>query len=263
MKTRIASALGAEVTDLRPLHGGDLSEVVQATLSDGRHLVAKLGAHVAVEARMLRAIARTGANTPKVLHHTDDLLLLEHLLEARPSPAGWQALGTTLRQLHSAPAQTPGWTEDYAFGALTIDNQPRRDWPTFWDQARLRPFLPSLPKHTANRLSALLPTLPNRLNNAPLALLHGDLWTGNALFTADSAYLIDPAIYHGDPEVDLAMLHVFGTPPDAFWQGYGTPREGWHARRSIYQLYPALVHHRLFGAGYLGLVDQLLDEAFA
>ena len=71
--------------------------------------------------------------------------------------------------------------------------------------------------------------------------------------------LIDPACYHGHAEVDLAMLSLFGTPGPMFRETYGPSEPGLEARRPVYQLWPALVHLRLFGSGYQGLVERLLD----
>ena len=96
------------------------------------------------------------------------------------------------------------------------------------------------------------------------ALLHGDLWSGNALFgPGHTAHLIDPACYFGHAEVDLAMLRLFGQPDSAFQEGYGATDAGIADRRPIYQLWPALVHLRLFGAGYRGLVERCLRAAGA
>jgi fructosamine-3-kinase len=98
-----------------------------------------------------------------------------------------------------------------------------------------------------------LPTEP-----AP-SLLHGDLWTGNILVRDGRlAALVDPACYHGDAEVDLAMLELFSSPPGAFWEAYGRLPPGWRERRPLYQLFPALAHVRLWGAGYFPLVERLL-----
>lgn len=73
------------------------------------------------------------------------------------------------------------------------------------------------------------------------------------------ACLIDPASYYGHAEVDLAMLTLFGSPPRAFWEACGKLDNGWERRRYAYQLWPALVHRRLFGAGYRTLVERLLS----
>jgi fructosamine-3-kinase len=85
------------------------------------------------------------------------------------------------------------------------------------------------------------------------------LWGGNILVAEGRlAALIDPACYHGDAEVDLAMLTLFDEPPEAFWSAYGPLEPGWRERRAAYQLFPALLHLRLFGASYGGMVDRLL-----
>jgi fructosamine-3-kinase len=104
------------------------------------------------------------------------------------------------------------------------------------------------------RIGNLLPEAP------PPSLLHGDLWSGNILVKEGRlAALIDPACYYGDAEVDLAMLTLFDTPAETFWEAYGPLEPGWGERRLAYQLFPALVHLRLFGASYAGLARRLLD----
>jgi fructosamine-3-kinase len=111
-------------------------------------------------------------------------------------------------------------------------------------------------------VTALAERLPDLLPASPLpSHLHGDLWSGNILVAGGQlAALIDPACYHGHAEVDLAMLALFDTPPDDFWESYGPLEEGWEERRPLYQLFPALVHLRLFGPTYASMVDRLLGE---
>ncbi|UWQ42507.1 fructosamine kinase family protein [Leisingera aquaemixtae] len=256
----VLSLLGAEVAGARPLHGGDLSEVQLLSLNDGRRVVAKTGPLVAAEAAMLRAIRAAGVPAPEVLGVAGHVLLMEALEETAAGPAGWQALGGALRQLHSVTSPQYGWAEDYAFGAVAIPNAPLQDWPAFWAGRRLLAAPDALPRDLRLRIEALCKRLPDLLPAAPpAALLHGDLWTGNVLFSGAGAYLIDPACYHGHGEVDLAMLHLFGTPPAAFHDSYGALEPGYDERRRIYQLWPALVHLRLFGAGYRGMVEARLE----
>ncbi|MBV6638638.1 MAG: fructosamine kinase family protein [Mameliella sp.] len=260
-QARIAKALGATISDARPLQGGDLSQVFRVDLADGRRVAVKLGALVGAEARMLAAMQASGAAVPKVIWSGDGLLCLEWLDETQPSPDGWQALGETLARLHAVRGPRYGWDADYAFGRVRIANAPCDSWPDFWADRRLMPFVPGLPAPLARRIEALALRLPEHLPASPApALLHGDLWTGNALFAGDQAYLIDPACYHGHDEVDLAMLELFGQPDAGFWAGYHACDPGREARRPVYQLWPALVHLSLFGAGYRGLVEGLLDQ---
>ena len=255
--SRALAAIGAAPARVVPLHGGDLSEVARVTLTDGRDLVAKSGPLVAREARMLRAMADAGARAPAVLGVTGQVLLIEALDETPASPEGWADLGAGLARLHASTGGTYGWPEDYAFGPQPIPNSPLPDWPDFW--ARRRILATDPPPDLRGRLEALAARLPGLLPARPApALLHGDLWAGNALFSGARAYFIDPAAYHGHAEVDLAMLTLFATPPPDFWQAYGPLAPGWQARRAAYQLWPALVHLRLFGAGYRPMVAGLL-----
>ncbi|KIC15071.1 fructosamine kinase family protein [Leisingera sp. ANG-DT] len=256
----VLSLLGAEVLRTRPLHGGDLSDVQLLSLSDGRCVVAKTGPLAAAEAAMLRAIRDAGAPAPEVLGTAGQVLLMEALEETGATSNGWQALGQSLRQLHSATGPHYGWAEDYAFGPVAIPNALLADWVEFWTSRRLLAAPDALPRDLRARIEALCARLPELLSaTPPAALLHGDLWSGNVLFSGPQAFLIDPACYYGDAEVDLAMLNLFGAPPAVFHDAYGALEPGFEARRAIYQLWPALVHLRLFGASYRSMVAARLD----
>jgi len=254
-----AEVLGS-APDSRQLHGGDLSEVLRLNLDDGREVVAKRGPIVTREARMLEAIAAAGAPVPRVLGVAGDVLLMEALNETAPSGDAWRRLGDDLARLHATTGAGYGWPEEYAFGPVAIANAPADDWPAFWAERRLLPFLPHLPRSLARRVERLAGRLADLVPKAPPpALLHGDLWLGNLLAGPGGRfYLIDPASYHGDAEVDLAMLHLFGTPGARFAEAYGALAAGWQERRAVYSLFPALVHVRLFGAGYHAMASGFL-----
>ena len=245
------------------LAGGDLSEVLLVRRPDGRVSVAKGGPAAAAEAAMLRAIAGAAVPAPLVEGELGGVLLLEHVANDRVfSPAAWRAIGSALRRLHDHREETFGWPVDYALGTVALDNRQGSDWPAFWIEQRLLPTVAVLDRPWRERVAGLAPRLVDLLSHKPAAsLLHGDLWTGNILVEGGRlAALIDPACYHGDAEVDLAMLTLFDTPDEAFWQAYGACPPGWEARRPAYQLFPALVHLRLFGATYQNMVERLLDR---
>jgi fructosamine-3-kinase len=260
MDALIRDITGQQVRATRPLHGGDLSEVALVTLSDGGQLVAKRGPMVDREGFMLVAMGDLGAPVPKVLGLGGDTLLLEYLSETPATPEGWRALGEGLQVLHGAELYGYGWDEDYAFGKVAIPNAWAEDWCGFWAERRLLPLARALPAPLARRVEAVAARLTELIPATPRpALLHGDLWTGNVLFGAGTAHLIDPACYHGDAEVDLAMLELFGSPHPAFREAYGRPEGDWPTRRSVYQLWPTLVHVALFGAGYHAMLQARLD----
>lgn len=255
--------LGEDIAECAPLGGGDLSDVVRIVTVTGRRFIAKSGPAPETECAMLRAIRGAGAAAPRPVEADGEVLVLEDLGPGGPaSEAGWRRLGESLRRLHAARAGAYGWDADYAFGAVVIRNGRRATWPRFWIEARLLADPHALPPDVVDRLRLLRPSMEARLpERPPASLLHGDLWAGNVHFGPNGgAWLIDPACYHGDAEVDLAMLTLFGSPPDCFFEAYGPLREGWRRRRPIYQLWPALVHLRLFGGGYRALVERLMDE---
>lgn len=263
---RVADLTGIPAGRLQRLAGGDLSEVLLVPREEGPPLVAKGGPAVGTEAAMLRALAGAGTPVPAVEAELSGVLLLEHVPnDGLFSANAWADIGARLRALHRHEGEAFGWPADYALGTVALDNREGRDWVTFWGEQRLvatarlldRPWRERI-ERLAARLGDLLPPSP------PPALLHGDLWPGNILVREGRlAALLDPACCHGDAEVDLAMLHLFGTPPAEFDDAYGALSPGWEGRRPIYQLFPALVHVRLFGAGYHPMLLRLLDAVGA
>lgn len=252
---------GVSEDRLERLSGGDLSELVRFPRSDGRWSVAKGGPAVATEAEMLRALAAAGIPTPGIESEHGHVLIMSHVEhDGVMSPAAWSAIGATLGRLHRHRGQSYGWPVDYRLGTVELDNRQQGDWPDFWGTQRLMATAAILDRPWRQRVERLARRLPDLLPAAPPpALLHGDCWSGNILVRGGAvAALIDPACYHGDPEVDLAMLALFDSPPADFLESYGPPEPGWRERRPVYQLFPALVHLRLFGASYAPMVERLL-----
>lgn len=257
---RTARFLGRKARTTERLHGGDLAEVLAINLNDGSRVVAKPGRTAKTEAGMLRAIRAAGVPAPKVLAEDDDILVLEFLPDDGSLSSAWESLGNSVRRLHSARGEKYGWHTDHAFSTVEIPNSTAPKWPEFWAERRLLPSAPLVGNSIARRLEKLAGRLNDILPaNPPAALLHGDLWSGNILSSKGKITgLIDPACYYGHSEVDIAMLSLFGSPSSAFYQAYGEPDAGLETRQPVYQLWPALVHLRLFGQGYSGMVDRML-----
>ncbi|KAI96164.1 aminoglycoside phosphotransferase [Rhodomicrobium udaipurense JA643] len=258
-----AALLGGTLATETTLGGGSLSEIVRIRLADGRDAVVKGGGRPEVEARMLRAIADTGAPAPAVLAVGDGALVIEAVDAGGSISQAWPQIGAALATLHAAKGDCCGWDDDYAFARVAIENRWTQSWPAFWGERRLLVNVPHVGADLARRLEALAQSLPDRLPElAAPSLLHGDLWGGNVLVSRSGAVsFIDPACYYGHGEVDIAMLNMFDTPPPAFYDAYGTLEPGFDERQPIYRLWPALVHLRLFDSGYRGLVERLLSDA--
>jgi fructosamine-3-kinase len=260
---RVAALTGLAEERLERLAGGDLSEALLVRRPDGRCSVAKRDLSSGAEAAMLRAIAAAGVPAPLVEGEHEGVMLLEHIPNDRIfSPAAWTDIGAALRRLHGQEGERYGWPADYQIGTVGLDNRERSDWPGFWVEQRLVATAGVLDRPWRERIGRLTGRAREIAPAAPSpSLLHGDLWSGNILVSDGRlAALIDPACYRGDAEVDLAMLTLFDTPGETFWDAYGPLEPGWEERRPLYQLFPALLHMRLFGDSYAGMVDRLLTR---
>ncbi len=263
MAEAAAALLGGTLRKAQPLASGDLSDLLLVSLEDGREAVVKGGPSPRAEAEMLRAIAATGAPAPAVLGVDDEVLAIERLPDNGTLGRAARSLAEAVRTMHAATGPRYGWHENYAFGSVAIENGWADQWPLFWAERRLLAHVRHIPPDLTRRVSKLAADLPDRLPETPPAsLLHGDLWGGNVLVSGNAVSgLVDPACYYGHAEVDLAMLSLFGRPGRAFFEAYGPLEPGHEERLPVYQLWPALVHLRLFGGGYRGMVEGLLDAA--
>ncbi len=246
---------GASVVAREPVSGGDINEAFRATLDDGRVVFLKQHANpppgmFAAEAHGLDWLRQGSLRIPRVLAARDSFLALEWLeLRGRPDS---RALGAGLARLHALGAPGFGLDRDNFLATLPQDNTAEADWPAFYVERRLRPL--------CRRAGLGLDRELDRLRASevwgpaePPARLHGDLWWGNVAATASEPVILDPAVYGGHREIDLAMLALFGGLPDALIGAYDEVfplAEGWRARIALHQLYPLAAHACLFGGGY-------------
>ena len=169
----------------------------------------------------------------------------------------YAALGRMLAQVHRSNARRFGWQRDNFIGLGEQPNGWSDDWAEFFLEKRLKPQAAKC---------GLLDQLPDvrwiLAGHRPApSLLHGDLWNGNAGFTADGPVIFDPAVYYGDHEADLAMTELFGGFPPDFYASYQKefPLDaGYERRKHLYNLYHLLNHLNLFGSGYFGQVKSAL-----
>lgn len=185
-----------------------------------------------------------------------------------------QLLGKQLAQLHQHTQPFFGWHIDNTIGSTPQYNNREKDWLTFWQQNRLNQQL----KFTVqNGFGGRLQDKGQRLSNGlhhffegyspSPSLLHGDLWGGNAAADPQgNPVIFDPACYYGDRETDIAMTELFGGFGSDFFTAYQAeyPLDpGYQTRKTLYNLYHILNHVNLFGGGYLGQAESMIEQLLA
>lgn len=276
--TDIETALGVRPVSAHALSGGCVGEVYKVELADGGVIVAKVGgspaARLALEGWMLRYLTEhSRLPVPAVLYSSDSLLLMEFVEgESHFTRAAQQHAAELLAELHNIRAPQFGLESDTLIGGLHQPNPWTPSWLDFFRAQRLLYMAGEavrqgrMPQKMLARVETFAARLDRWLDEPEHpSLIHGDVWTTNVLaMNGRITGFIDPAIYYADPEIELAFTTLFGTFGDAFFQRYNEIRPlrpGFmEERRDIYNLYPLLVHVRLFGGSYVQSVDGVLSR---
>jgi fructosamine-3-kinase len=260
------------------LGGGCINSAFRIEGSGGRYFVkintADKEEMFAAEAAGLAEIARTGTiRVPQPVCHGagggSSWLVLEFIPLAPAPHGGMRALGEQFAALHRTHAGRFGWHRDNTIGDTPQRNAWSDNWVAFWREHRLGYQLRLAARNGyAGRLQRdgerLMETLPAFFGSylPQPALLHGDLWSGNAAFSDNGEPVIfDPAVYYGDREADLAMTELFGGFSADFYAAYrdAFPLDADYAvRKDLYNLYHVLNHLNLFGGGYLAQAEHLI-----
>jgi fructosamine-3-kinase len=277
----IAAETGQKVVEATSVGGGDISHAARACLADGREVLVKWNAGAlsglfACEGRGLELLrASNSLRIPEVLAYGDGtadrpgFIVMEWLGRGSATPEVAEALGEGLAALHRVTANRYGLDHDNYIGANPQPNRQAENWVTFFReqrlgfQMRLARKKGYLPRQRADRLEKLLARLDDWLPaHPPASLLHGDLWGGNWLTTGSGEpALIDPAVYYGHREAELAFTELFGGFFSNFYRAYNQtwPLDSdYETRKDLYNLYHLLNHLNLFGESYGGGVDSIL-----
>ena len=274
----IAGCLGAEPVEVRAIAGGDINQAFRVELADGRRVFVKHRADA--PAGMFPAEGwgldwmrvPGGPRIPAVVAVNDEqprFLALEWIDRGAPAPDHDETLGLALAALHRTRPTVFGLDHDNYIATIPQPNGLAANWADFYWTRRLEPLARRcadegrLDPAVVARLDRLAGRLPELCGPAePPARLHGDLWGGNAIVDAAGApVLIDPAVYGGHREIDLAMMRLFGGFSERVFAAYDEAfplADGHRARVALWQLWPLLVHVALFGGSYAASVERAL-----
>jgi len=268
------------LTKAQPVSGGDINAAYRLQGENASFFV-KLNtpgrlAMFEAEAAGLEALAQTqSVRVPKFIacgqtpEHA--FLVLEYIGLHRLNSRSEQLMGQQLAQLHRQKQPYFGWHSDNTIGSTVQVNGRYHDWIKFWQEQRLGHQLAlAASKGYGGRLQAqgeklcanLSPFFSGYLPQP--ALVHGDLWAGNAAADEQgNPVIFDPACYFGDRETDLAMTELFGGFSSTFYQAYQAAyplAPGYKSRKTLYNLYHILNHLNLFGRSYLHQAENMIDQ---
>lgn len=282
---------GADILSNDRIHGGDINDAYKISLSSGEKVFIKTNSvknakFFLAESLGLRALSSTGKiGIPQILGTGIDeqkglsFLLLEYIESAPRIKTDWETFGHQLAELHKAECSLfikcvdrnakYGFSEDNFIGSSPQKNLPKEKWVDFYRECRLLPQIKIAERYLdaemRKKLNNLLDHLESYLREPEFpSLLHGDLWSGNVVCGKDGkAWILDPAVYIGDFETDLAMTQLFGSFPNRFYAAYNEINpidKEYSERKNLYQLYHLLNHLNLFGGMYLGSVVEIVNE---
>lgn len=266
---RVEALLGTAVVATTPVAGGDVCNAARVRLSDGRNAFVKTRPHApadffVVEAAGLRWLAGAdgGARVPEVLAQSEDCLVLSWVEAGRPSADIVEGFARRLAATHAGGAPAFGGDSAGYIGVAPLSNIPGDTWPDFFASRRLLPYLRvardrgAIDAEDAAAVDKVISSIDGLAGpSEPPSRIHGDLWSGNVVWSADGhGVLVDPAAHGGHRETDLAMLTLFGAPHlarlvDAYDEA-APLSDGWRDRVPLHQLHPLLVHAAVFGGSY-------------
>jgi len=279
LKEIIENELSESIIKIAPLSGGDINEVFKITTQNNTYVlkINSLSIHPKMfvkEKLGLQSISLTGAKTPDLIkifsNSQNQFLILEYIEEESTTKSFWKNFATSLVKIHKTSNKRFGLEYDNYIGSLSQNNAQKRTWEQFFIENRINPLVKqAFDKNLLNinylsSFESLFKKLNEILPTEPPSLVHGDLWSGNLLKgKGQTPVFIDPAIYYGNREMDIAMTQMFGGFDKDYINYYNDwfPLEsGWQQRIEIHNLYPNLVHLILFGSSYLRGIEKVIKK---
>lgn len=278
LKEQLSITLNKEVYSIDFFTGGQIGDIYKVHTVDERYILktSQPSDKLAIEANMLEDINNYDIAVPKVYDVTKTHLLLEYIEETKQANCTQEIeAAKVLTALHSVTNESRmyGYYYDTNIASFSQKNeQTQYNWTLFLGQMRIMPMAKicydkgAISKQIVERLEGLCRDMYKRIDMSMItpSLLHGDLWGGNILFNMNGAVLIDPAIYFGDKEVELAFILLFDTFAETFFRAYEEvhplSNDFYDVKVPLYQIYPLLVHVALYGGSYVRQLEQILKR---
>ena len=260
--------------------GGCIAQSEVITTESGKNFFLKTGVNkpniFSNEKNGILELAKAGCiRVPKVILHDDDFLLIENINQGSKSKNFFVDFGTQLAKLHKYNSHGYGFYEDNYIGLTPQINRTTKEeysnWVVFYFNKRLKYQyeLAQRNGYTSDKLRKGFSLLENKIDEilagcemVSPSLLHGDLWNGNYLCDENGKpVLIDPAVYYGHREAELAMTKLFGGFSPEFYEAYNTAyplQDGYDYRENIYLLYHVMNHLNIFGSSYYSQTLRLI-----
>ena len=268
------------ITGTQALSGGCINESVELKTNKGSFFLKwnkanKYPKMFETEALGLKLLRSAGAiGVPGLIDQSEvdntSYLLLEFIEPGKEIKNYYENFGSGLARVHKCSADAFGLEYDNYIGSLKQSNKQYKNGVDFFIEERLKKQIALaqknglIPIQLKRKFNTLFERLPDIIPNEKPALLHGDLWSGNYISGKNGeAWLIDPAVYYGHREADIAMTRLFGGFNPAFYSAYNDEyplEDGWEQRLDFFNLYPLLVHVNLFGSSYLNQIQSTLSK---
>ena len=282
LEQKIADKTGSEIASIKSVAGGSISDAYKLSMKSGKDYFIKLNYVVSndmflKETNGLNELRKPAViKVPTVILSENSFILMEYIESGVKSKSFFKNFGRKFAELHKFKGKYFGFMEDNYIGSNVQRNIPgddeKEDWVNFFFTKRLlaQYTLAEKNDYVTNELTDGILELERHIyrildgSEEPPSLLHGDLWAGNFMVDeTGSPVLIDPAVYYGHREADLAMTKLFGGFKPEFYSAYNEVYplpDGYEYREDIYKLYHILNHLNLFGKSYYNQAMDIIKK---
>ena len=278
LQVELSQHLNQEIRSIDFFSQGQIGDIYKVNTADNTYILktSEPSERLQTEANMLKDINKYEISVPSVYDVSQTHLLIEYIETSKQAKCTQEIeAAKILSRLHAVTNESRmyGYYYDTTIGPFSQKNeQTQYNWSLFLGQMRILHMAKicydkgQISKEIVSRLEVLCRDIYKRIDMSKIvpSLLHGDLWSGNILFNMNGATLIDPALYFGDKEMDLAFIHLFDTFGETFFESYSEvhplSEDFYETKVPLYQVYPLLVHVALYGGSYVRALDSILKR---